>query len=113
MSIMIDPMPLYPQMFHPIATNRSTDLHSHAPRSTRTRHPAKYWFTDFSNAQRYKVDSPRSAGPVLGVDPKLQAPEFKESNEPRDPFPTDVYYLGNMIHHDIVEVWQPKIIPGC
>ncbi|KIK71956.1 hypothetical protein PAXRUDRAFT_181560, partial [Paxillus rubicundulus Ve08.2h10] len=29
-------------------------------------------------------------------------PEFQHSDEPRNPFPTDVYYLGNMIREDFM-----------
>jgi len=30
-------------------------------------------------------------------------PEFQKSNTPRDPFPTDIYYIGNMIKTDCLD----------
>jgi len=31
-------------------------------------------------------------------------PEFQTSTEPRDPFPTDIYYAGNMIREHFLDV---------
>ena len=104
MELMVDPEPLYPEMFHPIATEKSRDLHGRAQRTTRTRDPTRYYFTDFSNSIRFKTEAERSAGPVLGVDSKMQAPEFRQSDEPCDPFLTDIYYLGNMLNREVLEV---------
>lgn len=100
----MDPVPLFPDMFHPIATDRSRDLKHRARRITRTCKPTKYYFTDFGNSQRYKDDAERTANPLLGLSEELRPPEFKQSSEPRDPFPTDVYYLGLMMRRELLEV---------
>ena len=63
---------------------------------TRTQRPPKYYFIDFGISRRYHPSdaNPREI-PIWGGD-KL-VPEFQNSNEPRDPFPTDVFYIGNTI----------------
>lgn len=104
MELMVDPEPLYPEMFHPIATERSRDLRGHAHRTTRTRQPTRYYFADFGNSIRFKTEAERTAGPVLGVKSEMQAPEFRQSDVPCDPFLTDIYYLGNMLHRQVLQV---------
>lgn len=109
MDIMMDPAPLFPDMFHPTVHDRSRTLAHHAEHTTRTRHPPRYYLTDFSNAKRYKPEAERLAAPVMGLSDSLKSPEFKDFRDmdrtpPRDPFPTDVYYLGNMIRRQLMTV---------
>ncbi|THH31343.1 hypothetical protein EUX98_g2857 [Antrodiella citrinella] len=106
MELMMEPAPLFPDMFHPLATDRSRDLKHRARRTTRTRKPTRYYFTDFGNSEKYKTDTERTASPLLGLSKELQPPEFKQSNEPRDPFPTDVYYLGLMLRRELLEKYH-------
>lgn len=103
---MYDPRPLYPDMFHPSVPRKSRDWKGRAKHSTRTLHPVKYYFIDFGLSRRYDPkDGPPREHPIRGGDKSV--PEFqpgKWNGELLDPFPTDIYYLGNLIRKDIVKV---------
>ncbi|KAI0363013.1 hypothetical protein BV20DRAFT_1058350 [Pilatotrama ljubarskyi] len=56
--------------------------------------------TDFSLSRQYSENETTPLEvPSIGADHSV--PEFrKDEQTPRNPFPTDVYYLGNMIRED-------------
>ncbi|OCH83830.1 hypothetical protein OBBRIDRAFT_892117 [Obba rivulosa] len=95
-NIMMDPKPLYPDMYHPGTTFLKRDYSSDAKHYTRTKQPVRYLYIDFGISRKYSAEenSPLE-DPIWGGDKTV--PEFHRSNDPCDPFPTDVYYLGNMI----------------
>ncbi|KAJ8463347.1 hypothetical protein ONZ51_g10315 [Trametes cubensis] len=96
MNIMMDPRPLYPNLYHFINTSQKRDLSGSAKHYTRTRAPVKYYFIDFGISRKYNpANGPPRSCPILGGDKSV--PEFKKSLDPCDPFPTDIYYLGNVI----------------
>ncbi|KAI0311861.1 hypothetical protein OF83DRAFT_717094 [Amylostereum chailletii] len=96
LNIMMDASPMYPQSFHPVKINRSCDWKGKAKHYTRTRRPPKYYFIDFGLSQRYDpANGPPRELPMRGGD--KSAPEHENYDTPCDPFPTDIYYLGNMI----------------
>ena len=103
MNIMMDPRPIFPKMYHPHALERNRDYQGFAPVTNRTRNPVKYYFIDFGLSRRYDVDntSPREK-PIWGGDKTV--PEFQGSNDPVDPFPTDIYYIGNLIREHFLVV---------
>lgn len=84
----------------------SRDWKGSAKHSTRTLHPVKYYFIDFGLSRRYDPkDGPAREHPIRGGDNSV--PEFQPGvwkGEPLDPFPTDIYYLGNMVRMDIMKV---------
>lgn len=94
-------------MFHPRVTEKSRDWKGTAKHSTRTLHPVKYYFIDFGLSRRYDPeDGPPREHPILGGDKSV--PEFQNWNgELLDPFPTDIYYLGNLIRINIMMVCYP------
>ncbi|KAF8441721.1 kinase-like domain-containing protein [Boletus edulis BED1] len=100
-NIMLDPTDLYPESFHPVATNLNKDCSGNAKHFTRTERPPKYYFIDFGISRRYdpSVTDPKEI-PIWGGDKEV--PEFQNSNEPCDPFATDVFYVGNAIKMDFV-----------
>ncbi|EPQ57114.1 hypothetical protein GLOTRDRAFT_137525 [Gloeophyllum trabeum ATCC 11539] len=101
-NIMMDGVSLYPEGFHPIRSNMKPDLSGFAPHYTRTQRPTRYYLIDFGISRRYNPeDGPPLEPPILGGDKSV--PEFQTSDEPRDPFPTDVYYMGNMIREDFIK----------
>jgi hypothetical protein len=102
-NIAIDPREIYPEFFHPMKTMFKRDFNDFARHFTRTQRPPKYYFTDFGLSRKYDPSeiNPREI-PILGGDKEV--PEFQNSNEPCDPFPTDVFYLGNMIKKDFIQV---------
>jgi len=101
MNIMLDPARLYPESFHPIATNLSKDCSGDAKHFTRTQRPPKYYFIDFGISRRYDLSDPDPKEiPIWGGDKDV--PEFQNSNEPCDPFATDIFYIGNTIRVDFI-----------
>ncbi|RPD57478.1 hypothetical protein L227DRAFT_613500 [Lentinus tigrinus ALCF2SS1-6] len=105
-NIMYDPRPLFPDMYHPVERYRSRDWKGRAKYSTRTECPVRYYFIDFGLSRRYDPkNGPPREYPILGGDKTV--PEFTNWNgEPLDPFPTDIYYIGNMIRHTIIAPYK-------
>ena len=104
MNIMMDPRPLYPNLYHFINISQNRDLSGTAKHYTRTRFPVKYFFIDFGLSRKYDpANGPPRSYPIRGGDKSV--PEFKKSLDPCDPFPTDIYYLGNVIRTVFLEVY--------
>ena len=103
MNIMMDPSRLYIDAFHPARTSMKRDFSGSARYKTRAERPPKYFFIDFGLSRRYddSIVKPLE-DPIWGGDKTV--PEFQKSNAPCDPFPTDVYYIGNAIKKDLVDV---------
>lgn len=104
LNIMMDPKPLYPDMYHPVLTMFTRDAKRAAKYYSRTARPTKYYLTDFGISRKYKPsDAPFLEDPIRGGDKSV--PEFQlEVIRPCDPFPTDIYYLGNVIRQYFLEV---------
>ncbi|KIK80108.1 hypothetical protein PAXRUDRAFT_833708 [Paxillus rubicundulus Ve08.2h10] len=101
LNIMMDAEILYDEPFHPLRPNRKRDLSGLASRRTRTERPPKYFFIDFGISGHYDASNKDPfEDSIWGGDKSV--PEFQHSDEPRNPFPTDVYYLGNMIREDFM-----------
>ncbi|KAL1689599.1 hypothetical protein GGG16DRAFT_57382 [Schizophyllum commune] len=112
LNIMMDASPLFPVPFHPLRQTMRRDFRGTAEAAyTRTERPVKYYIIDFGLSIRYdSVDPPPSEIPVLGGDKSV--PEFKGDDpskrygglsKPYNPFPTDVYCLGNWIREDFLD----------
>ncbi|PIL36001.1 hypothetical protein GSI_01661 [Ganoderma sinense ZZ0214-1] len=105
-NIMFDPRPMYPRMFHPRTPKKSLDYRGSSKHSTRTACPVRYYFIDFGLSRRYSPDDgPPREYPIRGGD--KSAPEFENWNgELLDPFPTDIYYVGNVIQQVIIKGYR-------
>ena len=70
----------------------------------RSGHTIKYYFIDFGLTRRYDPkDGPPREHPVVGGDKTV--PEFKNWNgQLLNPFPTDIYYIGNMVRYTLLAV---------
>lgn len=105
LNIMMDASKLYIDPFHPEYPLMKRDFSGSARFKTRTERPPKYYFIDFGLSRRYdaSVLNPLEY-PVLGGD--KQVPEFQDSgrDRPYNPFPTDVFYIGNAIKQDFLDV---------
>lgn len=102
---MMDGSDMYPDGFHPVSQERTFDRKSLAKYYTRTQRPPKYYFIDFGISRRYDpANGPPLEGPIQGGDRTV--PEFQGDKifEECDPFPTDVYYMGNMVRRDFLVV---------
>lgn len=94
---MMDALPLYPVPYHPDRIDSTRDLRRRAKHLTRTQQPVNYFITDFGMSKRYDpAEGPPLEMPLWGGDRTV--PEFlKSMDTPCDPFPTDVYCLGNFL----------------
>lgn len=101
---MADPLPLYESPPHPYAVNKTRDfLGNTKVRYTRTQKPTKYYLVDFGLSRRYNLDD----GPPLELPPwggDNSVPEFIAANTPCNPFPVDVYCMGNIIRQYFFKV---------
>ena len=102
-NIMLDPSNMYPRSFHPVEIGLSTDFRRKAKRYSRTRRPTKYLLIDFGLSRRYdSANGPPLDIPYRGGD--KSAPEHQDMTRPCNPYPTDVYYLGNLVREDFMQV---------
>jgi hypothetical protein len=115
LNIMMDAGPLFPKPYHPVDTSRLRDFSDNRwflgdPKHyTRTQRPVKYYFTDFGISRHYNPDDgPPLEDPILGGDKTV--PEFRVSLDACNPFPTDVYYLSNMIRKTFLVVRAALVI---
>jgi hypothetical protein len=100
---MMDATPLYLDPYHPSRVKWKRDFSGRATYLTRTQRPVKYYFTDFGISRRYKPgNGPPLERQAVGGDNTV--PEFQNSSQLCNPFPTDIYYLGNMIRQNFLEV---------
>lgn len=104
LNIMVDARPMYPGMYHPRRIIRTRDYSTDAKYFSRTERPVKYYLIDFGLSRRYPAHEKNPLEiPILGGDKTV--PEFLEDPTTlRDPFPTDVYYLGNVIRRNFLDV---------
>jgi len=104
LNIMMDPRPLYPEPYHPVAIRKKMDLSGNAQHFTRTEHPTKYFLVDFGLSRKYRAeDMPPKESPILGGDKTAPEHQGDKYDEPCDPFPTDVYYWGNMLRQTLLK----------
>ncbi|KAG2126000.1 uncharacterized protein EDB93DRAFT_1189164 [Suillus bovinus] len=96
-NIMMDAKDLYPEPYHPVQPHMKRDFSGYAKHFTRTQRPPKYYLIDFGLSRRYDATEENPLEyPIFGGDKTV--PEFqKNPNVPMNPFPTDIYYLGNVI----------------
>jgi len=112
LNIMMDANTLFIDAFHPVDSIMKRDFSGYARYKTRTERPVKYYFIDFGLSRRYdhSIAHPLEV-PIWGGDKEV--PEFQTSNEPRDPFATDVFYIGNAIRQDFVDVCPVQCQVAC
>ncbi|KAJ7246812.1 kinase-like domain-containing protein [Mycena haematopus] len=103
-NIMMDGAPLYPKGFHPQDQKRTPDFKSNASHYARTRLPVKYYFIDFGLSRRYDPANGSPLEPIiLGGD--KSPPEHSNPGD-CDPFPTDIYFLGNLIRRHFLDGYE-------
>jgi hypothetical protein len=105
-NIMFDPSKMYPKSFHPAKIKRSRDFRGKAKGYTRTWRPPRYLLIDFGLSRQYDpANGPPLERPIHGGD--KSAPEHRDLKIPCNPFPTDVYYLGNLVREVFIQVCSP------
>ncbi|KAJ6547720.1 kinase-like domain-containing protein [Mycena sp. CBHHK59/15] len=100
-NIMLDSSPLYPEPRHPVNEIMKRDWSGKAKPLTRIRRPVKYYFIDFGLSKHYPPSHPHTLEPPTWAGDKT-VPEFK-IGALVDPFPVDVYCLGNFIREMFTE----------
>ncbi|KAG1885163.1 hypothetical protein F4604DRAFT_1648090 [Suillus subluteus] len=101
-NIMMDAKDLYPEPYHPAQPHMKRDFSGYANHLTRTQRPPKYYLIDFGLSRRYDATEKNPLEyPIFGGDKSV--PEFQKNiNVPINPFPTDIYYLGNVIREQFL-----------
>ncbi|KAJ7475413.1 kinase-like domain-containing protein [Mycena galericulata] len=105
LNIMMDATPLYPTPYHPIHRDRSRNYKHRVSSLTRTQRPVKYYLIDFGLSRKYPAGVHAPLEPII-VGGDKTVPEFRntpEMAEECDPFPTDVYYIGNLMRTEFLE----------
>lgn len=103
LNIMMD-TGMFPKLFHPQMPWYSLNMKRHPRSYTRTRRPTRYFLIDFGLSGIYDpLQGRTTAIPVLGGDKTV--PEFQNNVErPQEVYPTDIYYIGNMIRECFLQV---------
>ncbi|KAF5320430.1 hypothetical protein D9611_010811 [Ephemerocybe angulata] len=94
---------LYTIPFHPFDESERLDYKGSArAKYTRTQHRPRYYIIDYGLSVRYEENEmpPSEVMGAYGSDRSV--PEHAFPNEPHNPFPIDVYCLGNMIRRVIL-----------
>ncbi len=106
MNVMMDPTKMYPEGYIPERPYMKVDCSGHvSPSCTRTACWPRYYLIDFGHARRYDPADGIPSEPILrGAD--RTAPEHSKPVAPFEcnPFPTDIYYLGNMLREYFLDV---------
>lgn len=102
MNIMMDAKDLYAEPYHPVKPHMKRDYSGYASHYTRTQRPPKYYIIDFGLSRRYDASEENPLEyPIFGGDKTV--PEFQNNTDtPLNPFPTDVYNLGNLIREQFL-----------
>jgi hypothetical protein len=102
LNIMMDGS-MYPDGWHPVTDYMKRDYSNDVKHYTRTQRPPKYYLIDFGISRRHSPDDTSPFNyPIVGGDKSV--PEFCKSADKCNPYPTDVYYLGNMIRQNFMQV---------
>ncbi|KAH9913054.1 uncharacterized protein B0H18DRAFT_1097494 [Fomitopsis serialis] len=106
LNIMMDPTPMFPEMFHYASELYNRDRTGPAKCFARTERSPKYFWTDFGLSVKYDLDSetaPRLELPIMGGDKTAPEHQGELYHVPCDPIPTDVYYVGNLMREYFVQ----------
>lgn len=100
----MDAMPLYPEPWHPMKIDMTFDFKRQAKHYYRTERPVKYYFIDFGHARRYSPEELPTVEPIMLGGDKSPPEHHIEGVYSCDPFPTDIYFLGNLIREEFIDV---------
>ncbi|KAG1848167.1 kinase-like domain-containing protein [Suillus tomentosus] len=102
LNIMMDAKDLYAEPYHPVMLHMKRDFSGFVSHYTRTQRPPKYYFIDFGLSRRYDaIEETPLEYPIFGGDKSV--PEFQSNVDvPMNPFPTDIYYLGNVVREQFL-----------
>lgn len=104
---MFDAAGMFPKGFHASVWNLDEHGKPTVPRRRRDVTSVKYYFTDFGLSSRFLEGEPHVASGMDGLDEEV--PELLPYNR-YDPFPVDVFILGNVFKRNFISVWS---LPFC
>lgn len=108
-NIMMDATVLYPRSWHPLRINTLPGF-THifeakkAPHYTRTSRPVKYYLINYRSSRRYRYEEMPPNEPIVMGGDKSVPEHFSDKLGSCDPFPTDIYCLGNLIKEHLLRV---------
>ncbi|KAL5530907.1 hypothetical protein ACEPAG_3783 [Sanghuangporus baumii] len=103
-NIMMDGEPLYPKGFHPSLSFLDAEGKIARPRRRRDTRGVKYYFTDFGISSWFQsVEETRLVTGQDGLD--RDVPELRHF-DPYDPFPVDIFILGNIFRKELTDVYE-------
>lgn len=97
----MDGEPLFPQGHHPVRLDYLEDATHDAPHLTRFDHPVKYYFIDFGISSYF---DPGTVPLVVGTQGRDKEPPELDDHRPYNPFPLDIFILGNVYRREFLEV---------
>ncbi|TFK22807.1 other/AgaK1 protein kinase [Coprinopsis marcescibilis] len=102
-NIMMDPSSFGFERFHFCRPEKTFDYKRRVEAQfTRTERQPKYLLIDFGFSTQYRPEEmPPSELPMAATD--LSLPELENHDKPCNPFPVDVYYVGNMLRMDFID----------
>lgn len=102
---MMDPVPLYPALYHPTDDTKSRDFRRSVRPYSRTERPTRYYYVDFGLSRKYNPsdNTPREL-PIIGG--YKNVPEFQGEgyDVASDPLATDIFYLGYLFQDRLIQV---------
>jgi len=105
-NLMYDGAAMFPEGYHPhpLYNNRKSNFKGRAKRYTRTQVPPRYYWIDFGISNQYDPSSMVNPTEerIWGGDRSV--PEYVDYKGPCNPFPIDVYYVGNLIKTNFIDV---------
>ncbi|TBU31676.1 hypothetical protein BD311DRAFT_688661 [Dichomitus squalens] len=102
LNVMMDVAPLFSEIPHFLNRERSYDYQRRVRRYTRTERPVRYFYIDVGISRRYAPDDTAPLEDII-VGGDKSVPEFEGTNDPQNPFWTDIYYLGNLIQTQFLQ----------
>ncbi|KAI0786602.1 kinase-like domain-containing protein [Abortiporus biennis] len=104
LNTMMDPAPVFAEPIHLVVPTFTLDIRRRSKFFTRTVKPTRYYLIDFGLSRRYSENNLHPLEPPIpGGDRTV--PEFQPPNlyKLRNPFCTDIYYLGNMFRTNFLQ----------
>lgn len=102
LNIMYNAEKVYPKGYHPASVLLTSDVQDFAPRISRTAAGGvRYYVTDFGISTRFNEGEDRLVKGVACQDDTV--PELSNI-VPYNPFPVDIYTLGNVFKEDLLDV---------
>ncbi|KAJ7689986.1 hypothetical protein B0H17DRAFT_885393, partial [Mycena rosella] len=107
LNFILDPSELYPYGTHPVDFVVNPAYDDLALHTTRTACWPRYYIIDFGLSCQRMISchyDPASGSPlediILAAD--KCTPEHAKRTEPCNPFPTDIYFLGNLLRRSFI-----------